>query len=102
MVIEVRDARCPLATGHPDIGRWMGSSEKKLRIVVLNRMDMVTSQERSHWGKWFKDLTGEDVVRKGPYLRYPRNRTLIRKKRTPPTKAATYGPCTHSNCFLLL
>ena len=42
-VVEVRDIRIPLATTHPDIPEWIGS---KLRVLVLNRADMVSDAER--------------------------------------------------------
>ncbi|MCC5635626.1 ribosome biogenesis GTPase YlqF [Nostoc sp. CHAB 5844] len=51
VVLEVRDARIPLATHHPQIGEWVGS---KTRILVLNRLDMITPQVRSLWTDWFK------------------------------------------------
>ncbi|QSJ18876.1 ribosome biogenesis GTPase YlqF [Nostoc sp. UHCC 0702] len=46
VVLEVRDARIPLATHHPQIGEWVGS---KTRILVLNRVDMIIPQVRSLW-----------------------------------------------------
>jgi ribosome biogenesis GTPase A len=54
-VIEVRDARIPLATHHPQIPNWVGS---KARVLVINRMDMISPQVRDLWAKWFEE-TGE-------------------------------------------
>ncbi|MFN6566721.1 ribosome biogenesis GTPase YlqF [Dendronalium sp. ChiSLP03b] len=51
VVLEVRDARIPLATHHPQIGEWVGS---KTRVLVLNRLDMITPQVRSLWIDWFR------------------------------------------------
>ncbi|OUL18689.1 ribosome biogenesis GTPase YlqF [Nostoc sp. 106C] len=51
VVLEVRDARIPLATHHPQIGEWVGN---KTRLLVLNRVDMISSQVRSLWGDYFK------------------------------------------------
>ncbi|RCJ24645.1 ribosome biogenesis GTPase YlqF [Nostoc minutum NIES-26] len=51
VVMEVRDARIPLATHHPQIGEWVGS---KTRVLVLNRLDMITPQVRSLWIDWFR------------------------------------------------
>jgi ribosome biogenesis GTPase A len=51
VVLEVRDARIPLATHHPQIGEWV---ENKARVLVLNRVDMITPQMRSLWIDWFK------------------------------------------------
>ncbi|MBV9385385.1 MAG: ribosome biogenesis GTPase YlqF [Chroococcidiopsidaceae cyanobacterium CP_BM_ER_R8_30] len=51
VVLEVRDARIPLATHHPQVGQWVGS---KARVLVLNRMDMILPQTRQRWIEWFK------------------------------------------------
>ncbi len=51
VVLEVRDARIPLATHHPQIREWVGS---KARVLVINRVDMITPQVRSLWIDWFK------------------------------------------------
>ena len=39
LVIEVRDARIPMATGHPHLNRWL---KGKQHLLVINRRDMVT------------------------------------------------------------
>ncbi len=51
LVIEVRDARIPIATGHPRLRRWIGS---KPHLLVLNRRDMVTPAARQAWDVWFR------------------------------------------------
>ncbi|MFB2835773.1 ribosome biogenesis GTPase YlqF [Floridanema evergladense] len=51
VVLEVRDARIPLATQHPQVPQWVGS---KARVLVLNRMDMIPSQVRQLWESWFE------------------------------------------------
>ncbi|KAF3884746.1 MULTISPECIES: ribosome biogenesis GTPase YlqF [Nostocales] len=51
VVLEVRDARIPLATHHPQINEWIGS---KPRVLVLNRVDMLLPQARQTWIEWFK------------------------------------------------
>ena len=51
LVIEVRDARIPLATGHPHLNRWING---KQHLLVINRRDMVTAQARTSWEAWFK------------------------------------------------
>jgi ribosome biogenesis GTPase A len=51
LVIEVRDARIPMATGHPHLRRWIGS---KPHLLVLNRRDMVTPAARQAWDGWFR------------------------------------------------
>ena len=51
VVLEVLDARIPLASHHPQIDRWIGT---KPRIVVLNRMDMIPESTMHNWLTWFK------------------------------------------------
>jgi ribosome biogenesis GTPase A len=51
VVLEVRDARIPLATNHPQTAEWVGT---KGRVLVLNRVDMITPLARSLWIDWFK------------------------------------------------
>ncbi|MBD2206846.1 ribosome biogenesis GTPase YlqF [Calothrix sp. FACHB-1219] len=51
VVLEVRDARIPLATHHPQIDEWVGS---KTRLLILNRLDMISPQVRSLWVDYFK------------------------------------------------
>jgi ribosome biogenesis GTPase A len=55
VVLEILDARIPLASHHPQIDRWIGDKPK---IVVLNRMDMIPESTRQGWLKWFQ-LQGE-------------------------------------------
>ena len=51
VVLEVLDARIPLASHHPQIDRWIGT---KPRIVILNRMDMIPESTMQNWSTWFK------------------------------------------------
>lgn len=51
VVLEVRDARIPLSTLHPDLDRWLGD---KKRVLVVNRVDMISPVVRDRWQKWFK------------------------------------------------
>ena len=51
VVLEVLDARIPLASHHPQIDSWIGT---KPRIVVLNRMDMIPESTQQGWTKWFE------------------------------------------------
>lgn len=57
VVLEVRDARIPLATHHPKVTEWVGS---KTRVLVLNRVDMILPTARQLWLKWFKQQ-GEEA-----------------------------------------
>lgn len=51
VVLEVRDARIPLATQHPQVKQWIGSKE---RVLVLNRVDMIPAALRQQWIDWFR------------------------------------------------
>ncbi|WP_016953523.1 ribosome biogenesis GTPase YlqF [Anabaena sp. PCC 7108] len=51
VILEVRDARIPLATNHPQMNEWVGT---KARVLVINRLDMILPQVRSQWIDWFK------------------------------------------------
>jgi ribosome biogenesis GTPase A len=51
VVLEVRDARIPLATQHPQLSQWTGNKE---RVLVLNRVDMISQQAQQSWTTWFK------------------------------------------------
>jgi ribosome biogenesis GTPase A len=57
VVLEVRDARIPLSTHHPQVAGWIGT---KMRLLVLNRVDMITPEVRQLWTDWFKSQ-GERV-----------------------------------------
>lgn len=51
VILEVRDARIPLATYHPQMPTWVGS---KAKVLVINRMDMIGPQLRNMWEDWFE------------------------------------------------
>lgn len=46
VVIEVRDARIPMSTSHPQMDSWLGNRK---RIIVLNRDDMISTADRNAW-----------------------------------------------------
>jgi ribosome biogenesis GTPase A len=52
LVLEVRDARIPNASAHPKVSEWIGD---KPRILILNRMDLITTPARDNWRDYFKD-----------------------------------------------
>lgn len=58
VVLEVRDARIPLATHHPDLDRWIGT---KGRVLVLNRVDMISSHDKDLWTTWFRQQDIEPI-----------------------------------------
>ncbi len=51
LIIEVRDARIPLATSHPCLQKWV---KNKKHLLVINRKDMISSQALQAWEEWFK------------------------------------------------
>ena len=51
LVIEVRDARIPLATSHPRLQRWISG---KQHLLVLNRRDMVNAEAQQAWDHLFR------------------------------------------------
>jgi len=51
LVIEVRDARIPTATGHPRLQRWISG---KQHLLVLNRRDMIPKAAQEAWDAWFR------------------------------------------------
>jgi ribosome biogenesis GTPase A len=51
VVLEVRDARIPLATHHPQVPEWVGN---KQRVLVINRMDMLPEKVLEMWREWFE------------------------------------------------
>ncbi len=52
LVIEVRDARIPLSTGHPHLNKWI---KNKKHILVINRSDMISPDTINNWNKWFNN-----------------------------------------------
>lgn len=51
VVLEVLDARIPLASHHPQVAEWIAG---KPRVLVLNRVDMIPESVRHGWLNWFK------------------------------------------------
>ena len=51
VVLEILDARIPLASHHPQIDNWIG---EKPRIIILNRTDMISESAKQAWSDWFK------------------------------------------------
>lgn len=51
VVLEVRDARIPLTTCHPQAVQWIGNKEK---VLVLNRVDMIPLVAQQKWTSWFQ------------------------------------------------
>ena len=51
LVLEIRDARIPQASRHPQLERWVGD---KPRLLVMNRRDMVPRAAQSTWDQWLR------------------------------------------------
>ncbi|KAM7254226.1 hypothetical protein ACFE04_031908 [Oxalis oulophora] len=58
VVIEVRDARIPMSTSHPLMDSWRGNRK---RILVLNREDMISKEDRNSWATYYANQ-GTKVV----------------------------------------
>eukprot|EP00878_Enallax_costatus_P026773 GHUV01028765.1.p1 GENE.GHUV01028765.1~~GHUV01028765.1.p1 ORF type:complete len:289 (+),score=56.44 GHUV01028765.1:147-1013(+) len=50
VVFEIRDARIPQSTCHPQVPLWVGS---KPRLVIVNRADQISRADRAAWDKHF-------------------------------------------------
>jgi len=57
VVIEVRDARIPRASAHPQIPQWV---EGKLHLVVVNRMDAIDLHLRQKWQAYYQQQ-GQEI-----------------------------------------
>jgi ribosome biogenesis GTPase A len=51
VVFEVRDARIPMASAHPQVPTWIG---EKPRVLILNRMDTISPVAQEAWRDWLK------------------------------------------------
>jgi len=52
LVVEVRDSRIPLSTGHPHLNKWI---QDKKHILVINRSDMISNECIDSWKDWFEE-----------------------------------------------
>eukprot|EP00669_Euglena_mutabilis_P012267 TRINITY_DN6898_c0_g1_i1.p1 TRINITY_DN6898_c0_g1~~TRINITY_DN6898_c0_g1_i1.p1 ORF type:complete len:433 (-),score=81.71 TRINITY_DN6898_c0_g1_i1:157-1455(-) len=69
VVLEMRDARIPLATSHPHLEKW---TLARPRVLVLNRRDQISHSSRKAWDAYFREIgevpywcnanTGDGVV----------------------------------------
>jgi len=51
VVLEVLDARIPLASQHPQVSQWV---RNKPRLLVINRQDMIPEALHPEWVAWFQ------------------------------------------------
>lgn len=51
IVVEILDARIPLSSQNPDIGKWI---QGKQRVVILNKSDLASEIENKKWVQYFE------------------------------------------------
>ena len=51
LIIELVDARAPLATRNPDIGKL---GKEKERVIVMNKADLAEEAVSADWCAWFR------------------------------------------------
>ncbi len=51
LIIEVRDSRIPISTGHRHLNKWIND---KKHLLVLNRSDMISKSSIDSWTIWFQ------------------------------------------------
>ena len=59
LIIEMTDARAPLATRNPDIDEL---GRGKARIIILNKADMAEDRANKLWEEYFKNLGYETLL----------------------------------------
>lgn len=62
VVLEVRDARIPLASHHREINSWLGTKPK---LLVINRVDMIEEEVHQQWLNWFRQQGEEPYFTNG-------------------------------------
>ena len=102
LVLEVRDARIPIATTHPRLNRWI---KDKKHILVINRRDMISQDALQLWDAWFRSRghspcwvdskagTGVKLLQRAAITagKELNDRRLARGMRTRPVRALTLG-----------
>lgn len=59
IVLEIVDARIPLSSKNPEIKKF---SKNKKRLMLLNKSDLVSSEELNYWRKYFIENDFADEV----------------------------------------
>lgn len=59
IVLEIVDARIPMSSKNPEIKRF---AKNKKRLILLNKSDLVGSEELNYWKKYFIDNDFADEV----------------------------------------
>lgn len=58
LVIELLDARAPLATKNPELHQAI---ENKKHLIILNKSNLVSTDDQKHWQDWFNHQ-GQEVL----------------------------------------
>ncbi|EQC48672.1 ribosome biogenesis GTP-binding protein YlqF [Bacteriovorax sp. BSW11_IV] len=51
IILEIRDARAPMASGNPDLKNTIG---QKRRLIVVNKTNLADPDKTQLWEKWFE------------------------------------------------
>ena len=78
VVIEVLDARLPKSSCYNDIKKLLGSKSDKPRLLLLNKSDLVASDEIKGWIKYIEETSGCPVL--AIDTKTNRNFNIIEKK----------------------
>lgn len=78
VVIEVLDARLPKSSCYNDIKKLLGSKSDKPRLLLLNKSDLVSSDEIKGWIKYIEETSGCPVL--AIDTKTNRNFNIIEKK----------------------
>lgn len=58
IILEIRDARAPLASGNPDLKNTIG---QKKRLIVVNKINLAEPEKTKLWQDWFEKNEGPSV-----------------------------------------
>jgi ribosome biogenesis GTPase A len=59
LIVEVLDARAPVASRHPSSGKLFGN---KARLLVLNKADLAEPQALKKWLNYFAEKQGQSAI----------------------------------------
>ena len=76
VVVELRDARAPVATTHPMLPLWIGS---RGRVLVINRVDSVSPLAAAQWELKLHDEVEKPLVDAKRGTGVPRQRAIMRE-----------------------
>ncbi len=59
IVVEVLDARIPLSSQNPDIGKYI---KEKIRLIILNKSDLADEKQNKKWFNYFNNICLKSVI----------------------------------------